>query len=48
MQIYGAVYIAPTKHDQAPRRIQCETQGEIRDMDPQEPQDSLFRNRIPR
>ena len=44
----GTVYRAPIEHNQEPWLIHYETQGERRDMDPHEPQDSLYRDRLPR
>ena len=44
----GAVYRSPTENDQATRVIHSETQVERRDVHPQEPQDSLYRDIIPR
>ena len=44
----GSVDRAPPEHDQAPRRIHCETQVEIRDLAPQEPQEIIYRDILPR
>ena len=41
-----ALYTSPTEHDQAPRKIHCEKQGERRDMATQEYQDSFYRDRF--
>ena len=42
------VYNAPTEHDQAPQQSNGETQVERRDIAPQEPQESLYRDKLPR
>ena len=43
----GVVYKAPTEHYQAPQKVHYETQRERSDMAPKEPQDSIYRDRLP-